>query len=87
MLSGQGRWCSTPIRVCRYSKQALLAGCRSVRATRAFLVLAHHAGHAWYGRLAPDRLDLGKGKRQLCQGGKLDREYHVTVPEAFLHAD
>jgi len=67
--------------------QALLEGCRSVRTKRAFLVLARHAGHAWYGRLEPRRLDLGKGKRQLCQGGKLDREYHVTVPEAFLHAD
>ncbi|MFI0472017.1 type IV toxin-antitoxin system AbiEi family antitoxin domain-containing protein [Halomonas sp. HMF6819] len=51
------------------------------------MVLARHAGHAWYARLEPSRLDLGKGKRQLCQGGKLDREYHVTVPEAFLHAD
>ncbi|OBX33913.1 hypothetical protein A8U91_02956 [Halomonas elongata] len=67
--------------------QVLLEGCRSVRTKRAFLVLARHAGHAWYGRLEPRRLDLGKGKRQLCQGGKLDREYHVTVPEEFLHAD
>jgi len=67
--------------------QALLEGCRSVRTKRAFLVLARHAGHAWYGRLEPRRLDLGKGKRQLCRGGKLDREYHVTVPEVFLHAD
>ncbi len=67
--------------------QVLLEGCRSVRTKRAFLVLARHAGHAWYARLEPRQLDLGKGKRQLCQGGKLDREYHVTVPEAFLHAD
>lgn len=67
--------------------QALLEGCHSVRIKRAFLVLARHAGHTWYGRLEPGRLDLGKGKRQLCQGGRLDREYHVTVPQAFLHAD
>lgn len=67
--------------------QALLEGCRSVRTKRAFLVLARHARHAWYGRLEPSRLDLGKGKRQLYKGGKLDNEYHVTVPEAFLHDD
>ena len=64
--------------------QALLAGCRSVKAKRAFLVLARHAGHAWYHRLDPEGLDLGKGKRQLCQGGRLDKEYQVTVPEEFM---
>lgn len=64
--------------------QALLAGCRSVKTKRAFLVLARHAGHAWYHRLDPEGLDLGKGKRQLCQGGRLDKEYQVTVPEEFM---
>ncbi|QTF93163.1 type IV toxin-antitoxin system AbiEi family antitoxin domain-containing protein [Halomonas sp. BM-2019] len=63
--------------------QALLAGCRSVKTKRAFLVLARHAGHAWYHRLETLSLDLGKGKRQLCKGGRLDKEYQVTVPEAF----
>jgi hypothetical protein len=63
--------------------QALLEGCDSVRTKRAFLVLARHAGHAWYQRLAPARLDLGQGKRQLYRGGKLDKEYQVTIPEAF----
>ncbi|ARS53527.1 type IV toxin-antitoxin system AbiEi family antitoxin domain-containing protein [Kushneria konosiri] len=67
--------------------QALLEGCRSVRTKRAFMVLARHARHAWYGRLELGQLDFGKGKRQLCQSGKLDREFHVTVPEAFLYAD
>jgi len=66
--------------------QALLEGCRSVRTKRAFLVLARHAGHAWYRRLDLNRLDLGRGKRQLCQGGKLDSEFQVTVPEAFFDA-
>lgn len=66
--------------------QTLLEGCRSVRTKRAFLVLARHAGHTWYSRLEPRRMDLGRGKRSLCPGGKLDTEYHVTVPEAFLDA-
>lgn len=63
--------------------QALLAVCHSVKTKRAFLVLARHAGHAWYHRLETRSLDLGKGKRQLCKGGRLDKEYQVTVPEAF----
>lgn len=63
--------------------QALLAGCRSVKTKRAFLVLARHAGHAWYHRLDTHSLDLGKGKRQLCKGGRLDKEFQVTVPEGF----
>lgn len=63
--------------------QALLEGCRSVRTKRAFLVLARYAGHAWYSRLEPCHLELGTGKRQLYQGGVLDKEYQVTVPEVF----
>ncbi|MFO7582457.1 type IV toxin-antitoxin system AbiEi family antitoxin domain-containing protein [Guyparkeria sp.] len=63
--------------------QALLEGCRSVKTKRAFMVLARHAGHAWYRRLDRTRLDLGKGKRQLWPGGKLDKEYLVTVPQGF----
>ena len=59
------------------TQEALVEGCRSVRTKRALLVLARHAGHAWYARLEPRRLDLGKGKRQLCQGSKLDRECHI----------
>lgn len=67
--------------------QALLEACRSVRIKRVFLLLARHAGHAWYARLDPQRLNLGSGKRQLCSGGKLDREYQVTVPEEFADGD
>lgn len=63
--------------------QALLAGCHSVKTKRAFLVLARHAGHGWYHRLNTLALDLGKGKRQLYKGGRLDKDYQVTVPEAF----
>lgn len=67
--------------------QALLEGCGSVRTKRAFLLLARHAGHAWYARLDLQRLHLGAGKRQLWPGGKLDREYQVTAPEEFVRGD
>ncbi len=66
--------------------QSLLQRCGSVRVKRAFLVLARHAGHAWYHRLDASLLQLGQGKRQLWPGGKLDREFLITVPEALARA-
>ncbi len=65
--------------------QAMLESCGSVRTKRVFLLLARHAGHAWNSRLDRQRLDLGSGKRQLCPGGRLDREFQITVPTEFLH--
>lgn len=67
--------------------QALLEGCGSVRTKRTFLLLARYAGHAWYERLDQQRLDLGAGKRQIWPGGKLDREYQITVPTVFANGD
>jgi len=60
--------------------QKLLETCRSIKVKRAFLCLAREAGHAWYGRLDKTRIDLGKGKRMLVRGGRLDAEFMITVP-------
>ena len=30
-----------------------------------------------------DAVDLGRGKRLVTRGGKLDKRYQITVPEAF----
>lgn len=67
--------------------QSLLQRCRSVRVKRVFMVLARHAQHAWYARLDTGLIELGKGKRQLWVGGKLDSEFLITVPEPFVHAN
>lgn len=67
--------------------QALLQACNSVRLKRVFLLLARCSGHAWYAHLDKAQLDLGKGKRQLIKGGKLDKEFLITVPERFTHGD
>jgi hypothetical protein len=67
--------------------QQLLESCSSVRVKRVFLLLARYAGHSWYSRLDTSTIDLGKGKRQLTIGGKLDKEYQITVPERFIHGD
>lgn len=60
--------------------QTLLEACASIKVKRAFLYLAREAGHHWYARLDKTRIDLGKGKRMLVCGGRLDAEYLITVP-------
>lgn len=60
--------------------QTLLEACTSIKVKRTFLYLAREAGHAWYARLDKARIDLGKGKRMLVRGGRLDAEFMITVP-------
>jgi len=60
--------------------QQLLEACSSIKVKRVFLYLAREAGHAWYGRLDKTRFDLGKGKRMIVRGGRLDAEFMITVP-------
>ena len=61
--------------------QDLLVNCRSVKVKRLFLWSAEMVGHVWFGRLDPSQVDLGKGKRQLYKGGRLDPKYQITVPK------
>ncbi|HAZ07371.1 MAG TPA: hypothetical protein DCZ01_02360 [Elusimicrobia bacterium] len=65
--------------------QELLEACRSVKAKRLFLFLAEEADHAWVKELTVSKVDLGKGKRSIVKGGRLDSKYQITVepnPEA-----
>jgi len=59
--------------------QRLLEECRQVKAKRLFLWLARNQNHAWYAHIDQSRIDLGKGKRQIVEGGILDKEYLITV--------
>jgi hypothetical protein len=61
--------------------QMLLEDCRSVKVKRLFFWFAERHNHAWLQRLDPSKVDLGKGKRMLVRGGKLDPKYNITVPE------
>jgi len=58
----------------------LLAACTSVKAKRLFFFYADRHRHDWRRHVDPTTLDLGKGKRQLVRGGKLDSAYQITVP-------
>nr|WP_246699520.1 type IV toxin-antitoxin system AbiEi family antitoxin domain-containing protein [Rhizobium sp. BK538] len=62
--------------------QEVLEACRGVKVKRLFLWFAAFA-HPWFGRLDLKRLDLGRGKRQIAVGGRLDSKYQITVPETL----
>jgi hypothetical protein len=57
--------------------QALLSECKSVKVKRLFFWFAERHNHAWLQKID----HLGKGKRMLVRGGKLETKYNITVPE------
>ena len=61
--------------------QPLLTDCQSVKVKRLFFWFAERHNHAWLNKLDRSAIDLGKGKRMLVRGGKLDTKYNITVPE------
>ena len=65
--------------------QQLLEDCKSVKVKRLFFFFADRHQPSWLRHLDRARVDLGKGKRMLVRGGKLDPVYQITVPET-LHA-
>lgn len=58
----------------------LLQHCTSVKAKRLFLALADRNRHAWLAHVQLQSVDLGRGKRVLVRGGKLNRKYQITLP-------
>lgn len=60
--------------------QALLASCTSYKVKRLFLALAHRHHHPWLKHLDLGAIDLGRGKRVLVPGGKLDPRFQITLP-------
>ena len=60
---------------------ALLRACRSVKVRRLFLWFAERAGHGWLDHVDREAVELGRGKRLVVRGGKLDARYGITVPE------
>lgn len=66
--------------------QKLLLDCRSIKVKRLFFWFADRHQHAWLNRIDRTQIDLGKGKRMIVRGGKLDATYQITVPED-MHGD
>lgn len=61
--------------------QTLLVDCRSVKVKRLFFWFAEPHNHAWLPRVDRHDIDLGRGKRMLVRGGKLDSKFNITVAE------
>lgn len=58
----------------------LLQHCTSIKAKRLFLALADRHHHAWLPHVDLTHVDLGRGKRVLVRGGKLNAKYQITLP-------
>ena len=58
----------------------LLADCRNIKVKRLFLFFARRHNHAWFKHIDQDAIDLGRGKRMIVKGGRLDPNYQITVP-------
>jgi hypothetical protein len=65
------------------SVMELLRGCTHIKTKRLFLFLADYYQHPWLEKVDAKQFDLGSGKRSIVQGGRLDKTYMITVPEAF----
>lgn len=62
--------------------QNLLFHCKSIKACRVFLYLAHRHKYSWVKNLDESKINLGTGKREIVKGGILDSRYLITVPRA-----
>lgn len=60
--------------------QSLLEQCTSVKVKRLCLFLADATHMPWRNEIKEAQIDLGKGKRQVVRGGRLDARYQITVP-------
>jgi len=63
--------------------QAILERSRSVQTNRVFLFLSHYYDHQWAKRVDEAGINLGAGKRQIVEKGRLDERYQITVPDLF----
>lgn len=61
--------------------QALLEDCHSIKVKRLFLHLSEQFNHPWLSSLDLTKIDLGKGKRVLAEGGKYFSKYQLSLPE------
>lgn len=63
--------------------QQLLENCVSIKIKRLFLFFATRQDTPWSRKLRTERVLLGQGKRLVTRGGRLDKKFWITVPEAY----
>ena len=74
------------VNISPHRMQLLLESCKNIKVKRLFFFFAERHQHKWLGHIKRKNIDLGKGKRMLVKGGKLDTKYQITVPEEFSGA-
>jgi hypothetical protein len=60
--------------------EKLLLDSHNIKVKRLFFFFADRHRHAWLRRIGRAKIDLGKGKRMLVRGGRLNTAYLITVP-------
>lgn len=60
--------------------QTLLENCKSIKVKRLFLHAAEKFQHEWLNDVELNKIDLGKGKRRIGEGGDYDSKYQLSVP-------
>lgn len=60
--------------------QELLEHCRSHKVVRLFLAMAETVNHPWFRRIDVEKLQLGKGKYVLSDGGYYNSKYQISTP-------
>jgi hypothetical protein len=61
--------------------QSLLEICHSVKVKRLFMLLADRCHHPWLEQLDLSRVEFGKGKRVIGEGGRFNAKYQISVPD------
>lgn len=59
--------------------QELLEKCSNIKVKRVFLYMAEKLNYPWFKKLDLSKIDLGKGKRTIVKGGKLDKKYNIVI--------
>ncbi|MCC8384272.1 type IV toxin-antitoxin system AbiEi family antitoxin domain-containing protein [Photorhabdus laumondii] len=65
--------------------EILLHSSHAIQTNRLYLFLTDYYSHEWAKRIDKTKIALGAGKRQVVLGGKLDKQYQITVPEKYLN--
>ncbi len=61
--------------------QQLLEQCRSIKVKRLFLYFAEMTHQPWFKDLQTAKINLGKGKRVIGEGGVFNNKYHLSTPK------
>jgi hypothetical protein len=61
--------------------QSLLKICHSVKVKRLFMLLSEKCHHNWLEQLDLSKIDFGKGKRVIGEGGYFNSKYQISVPD------